>query len=298
MEKPVPISFAPSRAIRELLAPPAGMEFDYSNPAGEPALVSADSISWRIFKNPVALFVGGVAAVILELAEPSVRAGVWNHSTFRRDAVTRLRRTGAAAMMTVYGPRSAAERMIAGVVRAHDRVSGKLPDGTPYHANDPRLLDWVQATASFGFIEAYNRHVSRLTEDELSLAFTEGAAAARLYGAHGAPRSVAEWTRLLEETRPRLEPSDILFEFLDIMRRAPIAPWPAKPLQRMLVAAAVELVPGEIRDQLGLEGHGLRPGQGALVSAVAKVSDRIALRGAPPAQASIRLGRAANFLYR
>src|SRR5690606_37690700 len=42
---------------------------DFTVPAGEPALVEPDSVSWRIFANPVALFIGGVAAVILELAE-------------------------------------------------------------------------------------------------------------------------------------------------------------------------------------------------------------------------------------
>jgi hypothetical protein len=35
--------------------------------------VGVDSVSWRIFKDPVSVFVGGIAAVILELAEPSVR---------------------------------------------------------------------------------------------------------------------------------------------------------------------------------------------------------------------------------
>lgn len=119
-----------------LMRSPSDPDFDFSKPRGEPALVPADSISWRIFKNPVSLFVGGVAAVILELAEPSVRSGVWDHSTFRRDAATRLRRTGFAAMMTVYGPRSAAEAMIARVVAMHERVTGETPDGTSYRAND------------------------------------------------------------------------------------------------------------------------------------------------------------------
>ena len=45
----------------------------------------ADSVAWRVFRNPVALFVGGVTAVILELAEPRVRSGVWDHTTFRTD---------------------------------------------------------------------------------------------------------------------------------------------------------------------------------------------------------------------
>jgi uncharacterized protein (DUF2236 family) len=34
-----------------------------------------------VFKNPVTLFIGGVGAVLLELAEPRVRDGVWGHST-------------------------------------------------------------------------------------------------------------------------------------------------------------------------------------------------------------------------
>jgi uncharacterized protein (DUF2236 family) len=114
----------------------------------------ADGVSWRVFANPISLFIGGVAAVLLELAEPSVRSGVWDHSSFRRDPGMRLRRTRVAAMMTVYGPRSAAEKLIANVVRMHGHVKGTTPDGIAYHANDPRLLDWVQATATFGFAEA------------------------------------------------------------------------------------------------------------------------------------------------
>src|SRR3954464_727672 len=95
---------------------------DFTTPAGEPALVRPDSVSWRIFKNPVALFTGGVAAVILELAEPSVRTGVWEHTGFRRDPVRRLQRTGLAAMITVYAARSVAEKMIAHVRVLHERV--------------------------------------------------------------------------------------------------------------------------------------------------------------------------------
>jgi uncharacterized protein (DUF2236 family) len=68
--------------IKDLMQPPAGMAFDFSQPAGEPALTPPDGVSWRVFANPVVLFVGGVAAVLLELAEPSVRSGVWDHSSF------------------------------------------------------------------------------------------------------------------------------------------------------------------------------------------------------------------------
>src|SRR5882757_8644985 len=70
-------------------------ESDFNRPLREEALVSAQSVSWRIFKNPIALFVGGTAAVILELAEPSVRAGIWEYSSFRKNPLGRLQRSRA-----------------------------------------------------------------------------------------------------------------------------------------------------------------------------------------------------------
>jgi uncharacterized protein (DUF2236 family) len=109
---PWPLQIAFELATRALLDPSDQSSVDFSQPAGEPALVSPDSVSWRIFKNPVSLFIGGVTAVVMELAEPRVRTGVWEHTTFRVDPIRRLRRTGLAAMVTVYGPRSIAEGMI------------------------------------------------------------------------------------------------------------------------------------------------------------------------------------------
>ena len=92
------------KTIRDLMQPPPGMAFDFSQPPGEAALAPPDGVAWRVFANPVSLFIGGVAAVLLELAEPSVRSGVWDAGGFQRDPGMRLRRTGFAAMMTVYGP--------------------------------------------------------------------------------------------------------------------------------------------------------------------------------------------------
>ncbi|HZD91621.1 MAG TPA: oxygenase MpaB family protein, partial [Pseudolabrys sp.] len=68
--------------VRDLMTVDGRPNVDFGKPAGEAALVPPRSVSWRVFKNPVALFVGGVAAVILELAEPHVRAGVWQFTGF------------------------------------------------------------------------------------------------------------------------------------------------------------------------------------------------------------------------
>lgn len=281
-------------ALQDLLRPPPGMTFDFSQPAGEPALAPHDGVAWRVFANPIALFVGGVTAVLLELAEPSVRAGVWDHSSFQNDPGTRLRRTGFAAMMTVYGPRSAAEQLIARVVRVHGHVAGSTPDGVAYHANDPRLLDWVQATAAFGFTEAYHRFVQPLSALEQDRAFAEGRPAALLYGATGAPQSRAAWDALLAVTAPGLEGSVILADFLRIMGEAPILPAPLRWLQRLLVRAAVDITPEPVRALPQLRGRGLRFGEATLVRALARSSALLPLGDTPEVQAKRRLAGAAS----
>jgi uncharacterized protein (DUF2236 family) len=151
---PWPLQKSVEIAARPLLNAGDHSSIDFLRPAGEAALVPADSVSWRVFKNPLSLFVGGVAAVVMELAEPRVRAGVWEHTTFRSDPLRRLRRTGLAAMVTVYGACSVAEAMITRVRRLHDTVAGTTLSGEPYRANDPELLNWVYATAAYRFVQA------------------------------------------------------------------------------------------------------------------------------------------------
>lgn len=274
----------------------AGTAVDFTRPAGEPALVPPDSLSWQVFKNPVALFVGGVTAVILELAEPRVRSGVWDHTTFRTDPLQRMQRTGLAAMVTVYAARSKAKKMIAGVRRMHKRVRGKTPNGVPYRADDPELLNWVHATAAFAFVEAYAAFVRPLSNAERDRYYAEGHKSARLYGATGAPTSLSELKALFAAMRPKLERSEILFEFLDIMHRTSIFPLPLRPLQSMLIRASIEITPRWALKLLHLR-DGLHPFEHTLVSALGRISDRLAIPSSPPVLACRRLGLPAQHLY-
>lgn len=286
------------RAATDLIGNGA-MKIDFSQPAGEPALVPATSVSWIVFKNQISMFIGGVTAVLLEFAEPKVRDGVWQHSSFRADALTRLQRTGLAAMVTVYGARSQAEAMIAGVVRRHGKVDGHTSGGEAYNANDPDLLDWVQATAGFGFMEAYHQFVRPLSDDERDALFLEAGPAAKLYGAIGAPTSQAQLDALFAARRDRLEPSPIVAEFLGIMRDLPALPAPARPLQGLLVKAAVELLPHWIRHRLELGSEwSLSRLERATVRLAARSADRLLLRSSPPVQACRRLGLPDDYLYR
>jgi uncharacterized protein (DUF2236 family) len=285
-------------ALHDLMAVDGRPPADFSQPAGEAALVPPQSVSWRVFKNPVALFTGGVAAVILELAEPRVRAGVWDFTSFRSDPVTRLRRTGLAAMITVYGARANAESMIAGVRRMHKRVKGETDAGESYRADDPQLLNWVQATAAFGFLQAYHRYVQELAREARDRYYGEGTEAAALYGADDVPRTEAELQAFFLAMEPRLQRSDAIFEFLNIMREAPVFPARLRPAQRLLVRAAVDLVPPAIRHKLGLDHDGLRVGEHALVKLAGRLADHVVLEASPAVQACQRMGLPEDYLYR
>jgi uncharacterized protein (DUF2236 family) len=210
----------------------------------------------------------------------------------------RLRRTGMAAMVTVYGARSIAEPMIAGVVRMHGKVAGETAAGVAYSASDTRLLTWVQATASFGFAEAYHRYVAPLEAVEFDALYSEASPTSRLYGALQMPVSNAELHALFDSMRGRLEASPIIFEFLDIMRKTPVFPWPLLGLQRLLVRAAVDLIPDWTRTCLGLTAsHGLRPHERSVVNLAGSLADRIVLPEGPAAQACLRLGLPIAHLY-
>ncbi len=284
---------------RAALRPQTGMAVDFAQPVGEASLAPPGGVAWQVFKNPVGLFVGGITAVILELAEPRVRSGVWEHTSFRTDPLARMERTGLAAMVTVYGARSTAEKMIAGVGRMHARVSGTTPDGVAYRADDPELLAWVQATAGFGFLEAYCAFVRPLSAAARDRFYGEGVEAARLYGAEGAPTSRSAMKALFRAMRPKLERSDIVFEFLDIVQRTPIFPWPLGWIQSMLIRAAVEITPAWVRKVLGLDAsYGLRTFEPGLVRSLGQLSDHIVLPSSPPAEACRRLGLPLSCLQR
>ncbi|MBK6740805.1 MAG: DUF2236 domain-containing protein [Haliea sp.] len=274
-------------------------EVDFLQPAGEPALAGPDSVSWRVFKNLVALYIGGIAAVLLELAEPRVRSGVWDHTTFRTDPLTRMQRTGIAAMVTVYGARSVAQQMIRGITKMHARVQGETPDGRSYRALEPELMNWVQVTASYGFLQAYHQFVTPLSAADRDRFYADAQAGAKLYGAPGAPANEAQQQALFAHMLPQLEASDIVFEFLDIMRRTGGLPPLMRPLQPLFLRAAISILPEPVRVRLNLDkGYRLAGWERLLVRGAGALSDRIVLRSAPPAQACLRLGLPADYLYK
>ncbi len=276
-----------------------GYQVDYDRPIGEASLVAPTSPQWRVFKNPVAIAIGGVAAVLLEFADARIRSGVWDHSTYKVDPIGRSKRTGIAAMAGVFGPASAARRIIGGVNRMHRKVVGETPKGEAYRALDPELLDWVSATAAYGFLEAYHRFVSPLTEAQRRAYYRDGEPVVRLYGVENPLTSDADFFAMLDRLLPRFEAHPINREFLDIIQSGKAAPAVPKFLHRALARAAVSLLPDAVRQRLELGSEfDLTAADRLTLSLAGKLADRVRDRRSPAWQAARRLGLPGDFAWR
>lgn len=276
-----------------------GTRIDFASPPGEPALLPPDSVQWRVYKNQIALGIGGIAAVLLEFAEPRIRSGVWEHSTYKVDPIGRSRRTGTVALLACYGPASTARNVIGMVNRMHGKVVGETPGGEKYRAMDPVLLDWVAATASYGFLMAYDRFVSPVTEADKDRFMRDGEAIGRQFGARRTPQSIADFMVMMEELEPRFEPHPIIAEFLGIIESGRAAPSIPKFLHRAVSRAAVSLLPPHIRQRLNLgREYDLSVPEKLALKMAGKLADKRMDAKSAPVQASQRLGLPADFLYR
>ncbi len=277
---------------------PPAYQIDFRHPPGSAGLVPPGSVQWRVFKNPLALGIGGVAAVLLEFADARIRTGVWDHSTYRPDPIGRSQRTGMAAMVGVFGPEAAARRVIGGVNRMHRKVAGTTPDGEAYRALDPALLDWVSATASYGFLEAYHRFVRPLTDGERADYYRDGAAVARLYGVEHPVASDADFFVMLEDLLPRFEPHPINREFLGIIMSGRAAPAIPAFLHRAMARASVSLLPVAVRRRLELGPRFDMTRRDRLaLTAAGRLADRIGTPSMPAWQAAKRLGLPGRFAW-
>ncbi len=98
--------------------------------------------------------------------------------------------------------------------------------------------------------------------------------------------------------RGRLDRSQVVYEFLQIMRETPALPRPLLWLQPVLVRAAVDLVPEWIRLLLGLtEAYGLKPREKWLVQTAGGLSNRVVPLTSPATESCLRLGLPATHLY-
>ena len=217
------------------------------------ALFPPDSMIWRVHGDVVSMMVGGVSALLLQMLHPAVLAGVWDHSNFRTDMLGRLRRTARFIAATTYGERAEAETAIARVRAVHSHVGGTLPDGTPYRADDSRLLAWVHVSEAWSFLAAWQHYGDRrLTLAQEDLYYAEFASIGSALGADALPRNRAATNQALRNMQPALIADGRTREVARlVLDQTPSNPL-AIPLQRTIAQAAVDLLPSWARRLHGL----------------------------------------------
>lgn len=211
------------------------------------------AVAWRVHGDVTSMMVGGVASLLLQMLHPAVLAGVWDHSNFRTDMQGRLRRTARFIALTTYGGCEEAEAVIARVRRIHERVTGTLPDGTPYAANDPALLAWVHVTEVACFLAAWRRYAEpRMSLRDQDRYIAEMAMLGRAMGADPVPVDHAGVRRLIEAYRPQLRADARSRAVRDLVLNAARADVLAAGVQALGNQAAIDLLPAWARRMHGL----------------------------------------------
>jgi uncharacterized protein (DUF2236 family) len=222
------------------------------------ALFPADSVIWRVHGDVTSMMAGGIAALLLQMLHPQALAGVWDHSDVHEDMLGRLRRTARFIAVTTYGERDAAEAAIAKVKRIHEDVSGTLPDGTTYRAGNPHLLAWVHLAGAFMFLEGWRRYgepgMSRADQD---VYFAQSGEIARMLGADPVPETRASAERLIRDIRSELHADARTLAFRDLVLDAPARTFKEAAIHKLLIGAAVDLLPTWARKLHGLSSSPL-----------------------------------------
>lgn len=232
----------PRRAVREaigaLFSADRFPEERYDAPVGDEGLFGADSVTWRVHAD-VSMFVGGIAALMLQALHPRAARVVAGSSRFREQPLHRLSRTGSFVAATTYAATPVANAVIERVRATHARIPG---------ASEPDLLTWVHVAEVTSFLAAYRRYQPRpLFAADVDRYFDETAVVAERLGAEDVPRSAAEVKAYYDGVRPELARSAESTELLEFLHR-PISRNPAtRSVHQLFVRAAEAQLPGWAR---------------------------------------------------
>lgn len=222
------------------------------------------SVVWRRAGDPRVLLAAGYA-LVLQVAHPTVGAGVSEHSSFREDPWGRLLRTLDAFYALVYGgPESAAETGRS-LRTSHRTIRGLASDGRRYHALEPEAYAWVHATLAHAIVSGHAHFGDPLQAWERERFWVEWRDVGRLLGvrARDLPADWGEFEAYVDRmARDRLERTTAVDDVL-LTLAAPGAPpvplplrvgWPVAgiPLARALVLTTTGLLPPLLRERFGL----------------------------------------------
>jgi uncharacterized protein (DUF2236 family) len=218
-------------------------EEQYDEPLGDEGLFGSDSVAWRVHSD-ASMFVGGIAALMLQSLHPRAAAVVASSSNFRERPLHRLSRTGSFVAATTFAATPVAESIIDRVRRVHDRIPG---------ASEPDLLTWIHVAEVTSFLAAYRRyHPSLVWGNDVDRYFAETAVVAERLGAVDVPTSARAVKAYYEAVRPELGTSAASDELMAFLHR-PLSKQPAtRAVYDLFLQAAEAQLPGWARRLYGL----------------------------------------------
>jgi uncharacterized protein (DUF2236 family) len=213
----------------------------------------ADDRPIRTVHADASMFVGGLRALLLQSLHPLAMAGVAGHSGFRGDPWGRLQRTTYFLAVTTFGRASDAEATIARIRAVHERVLGIAPDGRPYAASDPHLLEWVHIAEIDSFLVTHQKFGRTPLDQAGRDAYVlDTAMIARKLGVIDPPTSEAELKSRIESYRPELAGTPDARSAARFLLLHPPLPLIARAPYAVLAAAAVASLPSWARRPLRL----------------------------------------------
>lgn len=227
--------------------------------------MSARSEAFRRYAADSSLVLGGLAAILLQLADPEVARGVAARSSFARDPLRRLRRTLGYVYAVGIGTDAQRAAAIRSVDAAHTGVPG---------ARDAEPQLWVAATLARLGVQTHELlrgPLDAALADEVHAASAELGMSLQL-PADAWPATRAAFDAYWDDRIPALEVTPEARAVAAELLAARAAPWwirLALPAAREVTAA---LLPPGVRDAYGIPWH---PRRTAAVVIVARVVVRL-----------------------
>ncbi|WP_253851682.1 oxygenase MpaB family protein [Mycobacterium sp. 1423905.2] len=220
------------------------------------------------------MFVGGLRALLLQSLHPLAMAGVAEHSDYRGDPWGRLQRTSTFLAETTFGCAADAQRAVDHVRRIHKYVHGVAPDGRPYRASDPHLLEWVHIAEVDSFLLAHQLYgAAPLDQAGRDGYVADMAVVARALGVPEPPRTEKELQDRIGAYRPELRGTPAAREAARFLLLTPPLPLPVRPVYGVLAATAVAMLPSWARLPL------LLPYAPPLEATVTRMAGRVLVGG-------------------
>lgn len=206
------------RSIREMVGG-GGPPVAFLEPAGDRGLFGPESIAWKVHADFISMMIGGISSLVLQALHPKALAGVWDHSSFRKDLKGRLGRTAFFIAATTYGSNEMANNAINRVNQIHQKVTGFDEFDEPYRADDPELLAWVHLTETRSFMRSYESYRSEpLITKQKDQYFAEMKILGEKLGAVNLPDTYIGTEQAIRQYIPQLhfgERAKIIIDMLD-----------------------------------------------------------------------------------